>query len=267
MKLLIALIFALFSFSIFGQKQVLINQRITDSVISYDFISTSVTCIRLEIKPKKKISPLIKYKESILLESSDTLLNAIEIPKKLKLNPKKVLEKISIKSFWDCKKDIVHNHNYLYALPYAKGEKYEVSQSFNGKTSHTSRQSKYAIDFVMPIGTKVYAARSGKVIFTINKFKKSGGKNFANKANKIVVLHDDGTFGAYVHLKFLGILVKKGDIIKKGQHIGYSGNTGFSRGPHLHFVVRKPDDTAVPIQFEGYEGKILKKGNQYKRRK
>ena len=61
-----------------------------------------------------------------------------------------------------------------------------------------------------------------------------------------------------------GVLVKNGEKVEKGQLIGYSGNTGFTRGPHLHFVVRKEKDIAIPIFFEGYESKPVKAGKKYK---
>jgi len=42
-------------------------------------------------------------------------------------------------------------------------------------------------------------------------------------------------------------VVKKGDVVEQGQHIEYSGNTGYSGEPYLHFVVREPRDIAVLI--------------------
>ncbi|SHI62605.1 M23 family metallopeptidase [Aquimarina spongiae] len=155
------------------------------------------------------------------------------------------------------------NTNYLYRLPFKKNKKYRVSQGFNGKFSHTKTASKYAIDFQLEIGEPVYAAREGLVVKVQSKFKESGGKEFLYKANRIIILHDDGTTASYVHLDYDGVLVKEGDRVTKGQHIGFSGLTGYTRGPHLHFVVRKERDIAIPIFFEGYAGKELKQGRKY----
>lgn len=154
--------------------------------------------------------------------------------------------------------------DYLYRLPFKKRKKYEVSQSFNGKFSHNSLQSRYAIDFQLNVGEPVYAAREGTVVKVVDWFTKQGGKNLIHAANKIVILHSDGTLASYVHLDYKGNFVKEGEIVKKGQKIGISGVTGYTRGPHLHFVVRKERDIAIPIYFEGYKGKILKNGKRYK---
>lgn len=155
---------------------------------------------------------------------------------------------------------------YLYALPYQVGKKYPVSQGANGKFSHSGPISQYAIDFQLEIGEQVHAAREGRVIKVVENFNESGGRELLWKANRIVVLHSDGTTASYVHLDYDGSLVEEGDYVERGQHIGYSGNTGFTRGPHLHFVVRKERDLSIPVYFEGYEGVELKKRKKYKRR-
>lgn len=160
---------------------------------------------------------------------------------------------------------VVHDSTYLYRFPFKKGKKYEVSQTFNGKFSHNHIASKYAIDFQLEVGEPVHAAREGVVIKVEKHFKDHGGEEYKYKANRIILLHEDGTTASYVHLDYNGVLVEEGEYVEKGQHIGYSGLTGFTRGPHLHFVVRRGKDIAVPVYFEGYEGKVLKRRKRYKR--
>lgn len=82
-------------------------------------------------------------------------------------------------------------------------------------------------------------------------------------------MHNDGTFADYAHLKLNGSAVKEGDSVKKGQLIGYSGDTGFSSGPHLHFSVfiNRIDGsrTFIPTKFRtlNNEATILVEGNSY----
>jgi hypothetical protein len=153
---------------------------------------------------------------------------------------------------------------YLYRLPFRKGKKYELSQGWNGKSSHRNESSRYALDFQLNVGEAVFAAREGVVVRAIDWFTKRGGPELRNAANRIVILHDDGTIASYVHLDYRGVLVREGERVSKGQKIGISGLTGFTRGPHLHFVVRKERDIAIPVYFEGYAGKRLKQGKRYK---
>ena len=150
----------------------------------------------------------------------------------------------------------------LYQLPFAKGGRYECIQGFNGKFSHRSIASKYALDFKMPVGSPIHAARDGIVIYT-KEDSDEGGRDrdkYINKTNKIMILQSDGTIANYVHLKHKGVEVEIGDEVVTGQLIGYSGNTGFTTTPHLHFVVRVTDQ-AVKIKFE--ENKKIKSGHYY----
>jgi len=123
----------------------------------------------------------------------------------------------------------------VYWLPYATGTSQSIYQGYNGKFSH---QNAYALDFSHKSGTEIFAARSGKVITTKSDSDQSClSKDCAKFNNKIIILHDDGTFAEYAHLKKNGAIVNKGDDVKQGQLVGYSGNTGWSNGPHLHFSV------------------------------
>lgn len=173
-------------------------------------------------------------------------------------------DSIRISNFWGHPSLVNADYDYLYRLPFKKGKKYEVSQTFNGKTSHQSIHSKYAIDFQLDIGEPVYAAREGMVVKVIDWFTKQGGRDLEKAANKIIILHADGTLGYYAHLQYKGSFVQEGETVQRGQKIGISGLTGFTNGPHLHFVVRKDNDISIPIYFKGYEGKVLKKGKRYK---
>ncbi len=133
----------------------------------------------------------------------------------------------------------VHDEDYAYTLPFQKGKESVIGQGYHGKFSH---HNIYALDFDLIEGTEVLAARGGVVIAT-KEDSNSGCKNPKCKslANYVLIYHDDGTFGSYVHLKENGAAVKAGDKVKAGQLIGYSGNTGWSSGPHLHFEVYIPE--------------------------
>ncbi|MFT4939604.1 MAG: murein DD-endopeptidase MepM/ murein hydrolase activator NlpD [Paraglaciecola sp.] len=147
----------------------------------------------------------------------------------------------------------LHDDDFRYHLPYAKNEYYPIVQGFGGGYSHQGA-SKYAVDFAMPIGTPVYAARGGQVIRVVEKHNKGGAsRRFAKYANYVAILHSDETSGEYYHLKQYAVVVEAGDKVVAGQHIGYSGNTGFSSLPHLHFAVYRAKShgefESIPFEF------------------
>jgi murein DD-endopeptidase MepM/ murein hydrolase activator NlpD len=148
--------------------------------------------------------------------------------------------------------------SFLYLFPFPHGKKYRLSQGPNGAFTHYG-ENQYAYDFDLDMGSLVTAARDGTVI-DVKADSNRGGPStaYAQDANYILILHEDGTFGNYVHLKQNGSLVKVGDRVKAGDPIGYSGNTGVSSGPHLHFDVRIPTKegkmVSIPIRFLNYDG-------------
>ena len=148
---------------------------------------------------------------------------------------------------------VQHDDSHVYALPFASGESYPVSQGHHGAYSHTGGDS-FAIDFKMPEGSHVHAARDGVVVGSRDDSSVGGAsKKFEWEANYILIRHDDGTLGHYVHLKKGGNRVKVGDTVKTGDFIGLSGNTGRTTGPHLHFAVFKAASgksrQTIPVRF------------------
>ncbi|MEZ2237766.1 M23 family metallopeptidase [Microcoleus sp.] len=135
-----------------------------------------------------------------------------------------------------------------------------LTQGANGSLSHKGR-SQYALDYGTDgiIGKPVYAMRSGTVKRVIDGYPDTGGgEEKANQANMVVIEHDGGYRSAYLHLqnKFTSKVpggIKEGASVSAGQLIGYSGNSGYSTGPHLHVEVHKPENgffgQTVPFQI------------------
>ncbi len=143
-----------------------------------------------------------------------------------------------------------HEADALYSLPYKVGKTFYVSQSCDGRDSHRTPGNQYAIDFAMPVGTPIHAARGGKVV-NLHEVSISGGTSTMNydEGNFLQIKHRDGTLASYHHLRTMGVKVELGDTVEQGDFIGYSGNTGFTSGPHLHFVVQKPSTVRSTESF------------------
>lgn len=135
-----------------------------------------------------------------------------------------------------------YDTQYVYDLPFGKGKAFWIHQGYNGTFSH---QNENSLDFIMPEGTEVLASREGLVIDIVqNNNKSCPTQSCAPFGNYVSILHPDGTIAQYYHLEQNGVQVKLGDNVTKGQFIAYSGNTGWSSGPHLHFNVYISSATA-----------------------
>jgi hypothetical protein len=163
-----------------------------------------------------------------------------------------------------------HANDQLYLLPFAPGNSFRVVQGHNGGFSHTG-EDRFAIDFDMPEGSQILAARGGLAALVRDGFDAGApDPNYKSRANLVFVRHSDGTIGEYVHLLKGGIRVKEGETVRAGQMIALSGNSGYSRGPHLHFMVFRAKDSktreSLPIEFITEEGSgvVLKEGRTYR---
>lgn len=151
-----------------------------------------------------------------------------------------------------------HDDSVVYLFPFAHGTKHRVSQGYRGNFTHFGA-NEYALDFDMEIGTPVLAARPGRVVEVKEDSNRGGpSASYSQDANYVLVYHEDGSFGNYVHLRQNGATVSVGDMVVAGDLIGYSGNTGQSSGPHLHFDVRLPTMNgrmrSIPTRFLNYDG-------------
>lgn len=153
-----------------------------------------------------------------------------------------------------------------YRLPFQDGLTFQIGQAYGGRiTTHNSPDSEYAVDITMPERTPIVAARSGTVI-DISNWHLYAAKDpiYLDKANSVTILHDDGTMAEYAHLAAAQSPVFIGKRVNLGDLIGYSGNTGYSSGPHLHFVVAKAtvrpdgvvDKVSIPIIFYAFKPSV-----------
>ena len=115
-------------------------------------------------------------------------------------------------------------------------------------------------------------AREGIVVGAEGSNNRGGlSPDYRQYANYVIIEHSDGTMGNYYHLKQGGTAVRIGQKVAQGDLIGYSGNTGYTSGPHLHFSVSKVDPVSmrrpmnIPVKIEVREGIVTlpQKGDRY----
>lgn len=95
------------------------------------------------------------------------------------------------------------------------------------------------IDFTAPRGTDVYATADGVVEYA--------SPSASGYGNELVINHGFGYKTRYAHLN--GFKVRKGQVVKRGELVGYVGNTGLSTAPHLHYEVEKDGIKLDPVNF------------------
>jgi murein DD-endopeptidase MepM/ murein hydrolase activator NlpD len=128
-----------------------------------------------------------------------------------------------------------------YILPLSVGDLNFISSYFGTRIDpfYNHQKSHFGLDFVAPVGTKIYSTGDG--IVTLSKFSRKG------YGNEIIIDHSFGYSTRYAHLD--EIFIKEGEKVKRGQLIGTLGNTGRSTGPHLHYEIRYNSKPINPIYY------------------
>jgi len=150
--------------------------------------------------------------------------------------------------------------DFVYAVPFGGFARRPLIQGFDGEGTHLGSM-RYSLDFGMPEGTPVLAAREGVVLYLQDGFTEGrADPRLLERANLVVVAHEDGTMASYGHLR-AGLSVAVGDTVSEGELLGMSGRTGFAGQPHLHFhvgvrMLGEPGRT-IPIRMRDRDGEVL----------
>lgn len=138
-------------------------------------------------------------------------------------------------------------------VPFGCGHSYVVSQGHD--TGSHLQNDTFAWDFRMPVGTPIVSAMDGEVRLARGDSTKGGcDASLARHANYVVVAHADGLETQYLH--FSEVVVQPGQKVKAGELIGYSGDTGWACGAHLHFKLTTAgagwNNPSLPAFIRGY---------------
>ncbi|MFG3703670.1 M23 family metallopeptidase [Micromonospora sp. NPDC047670] len=134
--------------------------------------------------------------------------------------------------------------NYYYELPYPAGEAYRVTQGPEGTYSHVGPYNEYAWDFGLPANYEVSASQAGTIIM-------SNWSPYWQNGIEVIIRHSNGQCTHYAHLN--RAIYNAGTWVPQGRVIGWSGSTGASSGPHLHFqVINCSTRVGIPATLQGW---------------
>ncbi len=174
-------------------------------------------------------------------QPSDDPNNLKEAEKRLNLLEHKI--KMQESSYNELFKEVSRNQDRLKQLPAVLPVPGRIVSTF-GMRMHPIlkiRKMHYGLDFQARLGTPVYATGDGTIV--------KAGKSYGGYGYQVEIDHGFGYVTKYAHLSKGSIKVKKGDKVTRGDVIALSGNTGLSKGPHLHYEVMKDGKRVNPIDY------------------
>ena len=187
-----------------------------------------------DIELKKEVKLVQGMGESELVQSIAGQLNNLSLR-----------TTYQVKSFEEIGDMVKNKENLLAAIPsiqpvsnknlsrVASGFGYRIDPVYKDRRAHMG------LDFTAPMGTPIYATADGRV--------KDAGYNTGGHGNRVVVNHGFGYETLYGHM--VRIKARIGETVKRGEVIGYVGNSGKSTGPHCHYEVHRNGIPVDPIYY------------------
>lgn len=189
----------------------------------------------LQILSDEKEAQINSYQESIdTMNSKVKSLETIEAEVQAKITAAEAT--VSYSTSGSTGNAVYTGAQFLWPMPSSS----VISSYYGPRSQPTAGATTYhkGIDIPCNLGSDVIAVADGTVIYV---------GYLGNGGNAVIVDHGSGICSCYFHLSSYNCAV--GDTVKAGQTICYSGNTGVSTGPHLHFAVRENGEYVNPLKY------------------
>ena len=187
-----------------------------------------------EIETKLEIANVEKLKEQQLVDAINNTLDNLD--KRIKSQKKSYTEV----------EELVRNKEQLLShtpaiQPVSNKDLNRIASGFGYRIDPVYKTTKFhaGLDFSAPQGTPIYATADGTVT--------TAGSTGNGFGNHVVIDHGYGYETLYGHM--VRVKSKTGQLIKRGEVIGWVGSTGKSTGPHCHYEVHKNGEKIDPIYF------------------
>ncbi len=167
----------------------------------------------------------------------------VDVSKKVdQLSKQLYVQSKSFDEVWDLVKDKANMLSSIPAIqPVANRDLTHVASGYGMRIHPIYKTEKMhtGMDFTAPVGTEIHATGNG----VVSKVEMDG----RGYGNNVIINHGYGYETLYGHMS--RIVARQGQKIKRGDLIGYVGNSGSSTGPHLHYEVRKNGNPVNPVNF------------------
>ncbi|MBX2931564.1 MAG: M23 family metallopeptidase [Chitinophagaceae bacterium] len=187
-----------------------------------------------DIETKKEVKLIERMGETDLVKSITAQLNNLSLR-----------VAFQAKSYNDIDEMVKNKEKLLAAIPaiqpVSNKKLKRIASGFGSRMDPIYKVPKFhaGLDFTAPLGTPIYATADGVI--------KTANFNAGGYGNHVVINHGYGYETLYGHM--VRIKARQGEHIKRGEVIGYVGNTGKSTGAHCHYEVHKNGQPVNPIYY------------------